>query len=332
MKSLVSLYPLVKNETIKMLKKRRFQVVILIVAALIPIFVYAQVRIAENSRKQFGEVDWQIRAEKRIADMSNTMSSNIPEEWKTYRKVEIQRLQYALDHNVDPSAPTSVNFTSTFIHNAVGLFLPLLVAVLASDIVSGEQSAGTIKLLLTRPVRRWKILMSKWITLVLFVSLVVACTALLTYLISGVAFGFAGWSAPVATGFQVTGDVLDTSGAYIIEQWQFLLMALGLAWFSCLCVAALSLMISVLVRSTAAGMGIMLATLIAGMILTNMVSTWESAKYLFMINLDTISFLAGSIPPVPGLTMGFSLLVLTAWALSALGISFRVFTRRDMLG
>jgi ABC-2 type transport system permease protein len=326
------LYPLVKNETIKMLKKRRFQVVILIVAALIPIFVYAQVRIAENNRKQFGQVDWQIQVEKRIADMSNTMSSNIPEEWKAYRKVEIQRLQYALDHNVDPSAPTSVNFTSTFIQNAVGLFLPLLVAVLASDIVSGEQSTGTIKLLLTRPVRRWKILMSKWITLVLFVSLVVACTALLTYLISGAAFGFTGWTAPVATGFQVTGDVLDTSGAYIIEQWQFLLMSLGLAWFSCLCVAALSLMISVLVRSTAAGMGIMLATLIAGMILTNMVSTWDSAKYLFMINLNTISFLAGSIPPVPGLTMGFSLLVLTSWALGALGISFRVFTRRDMLG
>ncbi|MCL6456398.1 MAG: ABC transporter permease [Gorillibacterium sp.] len=329
---MVNLYPLVKNETIKMLRKRRFQVVILIVAALIPIFVYAQVRIAENNRKQFGDVDWRISAEKRVADMSNTMSSNIPEEWKMYRKIEIQRLEYSLEKNVDPSAPTSVNFASTFIHNAVGLFLPLLVAVLASDIVSSEQSTGTIKLLLTRPVRRWKILMSKFITLILFVSLILISTALLTYLISSIAFGVGGWTAPVLTGFQVTGDVLDTSQAYIINQWQYLLMELGLAWFSCLTVATLSLMISVLVRSTAAGMGIMLAVLIAGMILTNMVSTWESAKYLFMINLDTISFLAGSIPPVPGLTMGFSLSVLAVWALAALGISFGVFTRRDILG
>ncbi|MBC8079545.1 MAG: ABC transporter permease, partial [Gorillibacterium sp.] len=223
-------------------------------------------------------------------------------------------------------------FASTFIQNAVGLFLPLLVAILASDIVSSEQSTGTIKLLLTRPVRRWKILMSKFITLILFVSLILISTALLTYLISSIAFGPGGWTAPVLTGYHVTGDVLDTSQAYIIEQWQYLIMELGLAWFSCLTVATLSLMISVLVRSTAAGMGIMLAGLIAGVILANMVSTWESAKYLFMINLDTISFLAGSIPPIPGLTMGFSLCVLSGWMLVALGISFGVFTRRDILG
>ncbi|WP_058304516.1 ABC transporter permease [Gorillibacterium timonense] len=329
---MVSLYPLVKNETIKMLRKRRFQVIVLIVAALIPIFVYAQVKVTENSRKQLGDADWRIRAEKRISDMSNTMNSNIPEDWKVYRKVEIQRLQYSLERNVDPESPNSVTFTSTFIRNSIGLFLPLLVAVIASDIVSSEQSTGTIKLLLTRPVRRWKILMSKLLTLVLFVSLIVVTTAILTYLISGLAFGYGGWQAPVLTGFQVSGDQLDTSHVQIVEQWRFLLMELGLAWFSCLVVACLSLMISVLVRSTAAGMGIMLAVLIAGMILTNMVSSWESAKYLFMINLDTISFLAGSIPPVPGLSLDFSLTVLAIWALASLVVSFGVFTRRDVLG
>lgn len=332
MRPLVSLYPLVKNETIKMLRKRRFQVILLIVAALIPIFVYAQMKINENSHKQLGDADWRIRAEKRIADMSNSLNSNIPEDWKVYRKVEIQRLQYSLERNIDPESPNSVTFTSTFIRNSIGLFLPLLVAVAASDIVSSELSTGTIKLLLTRPVRRWKILMSKLITLVLFVSLIVVCTALLAYLISGLAFGYGGWTAPVLTGFQVSGDQLDTSHVQIVEQWRFLLMELGLAWFSCLTVACLSLMISVLVRSTAAGMGIMLAALIAGMILTNMVSSWESAKYLFMINLDTISFLAGSIPPVPGLSLDFSLSVLAVWALASLLVSFGVFTRQDILG
>ncbi|WP_438433027.1 ABC transporter permease [Gorillibacterium sp. sgz500922] len=329
---MVSLYPLVKNETIKMLRKRRFQVILLIVAALIPIFVYAQMKITESSHKQLGDADWRIRAEKRISDMSNSLNSSIPDDWKVYRKVEIQRLQYSLERNVDPESPSSVTFTSTFIRNSIGLFLPLLVAVAASDIVSSEQSTGTIKLLLTRPVRRWKILMSKWIALLLFVSLIVICTALLTYLLSGLAFGYGGWNAPVLTGFQVSGDQLDTSHAHIVEQWRFLLMELGLAWFSCLTVACLSLMISVLVRSTAAGMGIMLAVLIAGMILTNMVSSWESAKYLFMINLDTISFLAGSLPPVPGLSLDFSLTVLAVWALASLVVSFGVFTRRDIMG
>lgn len=46
----------------------------------------------------------------------------------------------------------------------------------ASDIVSGERTTGTIKMLLTRPVRRWKVLMSKLIALLMFVSLIILST------------------------------------------------------------------------------------------------------------------------------------------------------------
>jgi ABC-2 type transport system permease protein len=90
-------------------------------------------------------------------------------------------------------------------------------------------------------------------------------------------------------------------------------------------------MVSVLVRSTAAGMGIMLATLIAGTILSEMASSWTSAKYLFMLNLSTIDFLTGDLPSIPGLTLTFSLVVLTVWAVGALVAAYTVFTKRDVL-
>lgn len=329
---MISLYPLIQNETIKMLKKRRFLVIIFIIALLIPVFTYAQMKIAESSRKQFGTTDWHVTTQQQITEYSNRLSSNrVPEEWKRYLKVEIKRLQYALDKNVDPTSPNGVTFTRDFFKNAIGLFLPLMVAVVAADIVSSEQSTGTIKILLTRPVRRWKILMSKLITLTLFISLIILMTGLLCYAISGLVFGYGGWTMPVLTGFQVSGTELSTANAHVVDQWLYLLMEMSLGWFSCFVVGCLSLMVSVLVRSTAAGMGIMLATLIAGTILTNMVSSWESAKYLFMVNLETVTFLSGTLPPVPGLTLPFSLAVLGAWALAALAVSFRVFTKRDIL-
>jgi ABC-2 type transport system permease protein len=118
---------------------------------------------------------------------------------------------------------------------------------------------------------------------------------------------------------------------HAIEQWQFMLMEFGLAWFSGVVVACMSLMVSVLVRSTAAGIGIMLATLIAGTILANMVSSWETAKYFFMVNIDTIGYLVGSPPPIAGMTITFSLAVLAVWAVVALIVAFRVFTKRDIL-
>jgi ABC-2 type transport system permease protein len=326
------MYPLVRNETLKVWRKKRFFVILMILIVLIPIFTYAQLKVSESFREQTGTNDWRIKAETQINDYKNRLNSaRIPEEWKSFLRVEMQRLQFYLDKNIDPNAPSGVSFAREFAINSVSLFLPLMVMVIAADLVSSEHSQGTIKLLLTRPVRRWKVLTSKYIALTFYVTLIVLATALLSYGISGALFGYSGWSAPVLTGFVINGSDVDTSNVHIVEQWQFLLMVLGLAWFSCMVVAILSLTVSVLVRSTAAGMGIMLAILIAGSILANMAANWETAKYFFMVNLNTVSYLAGQLPPVPGMTMEFSLSVLAITTLFSILISYGVFTRRDVL-
>lgn len=327
-----SLYLLVQNEMLKMIRKKRFHVVVLILLVLIPMFTYAQMKSAEQLRKQFGTDDWRITTQQKIVDYTNTLASNrVPEEWKKWRIVQIQLMQHSLDHDINPQEPNGVTFTRDFIHNAVSLFIPLLIAVIATDIVSGEHSTGTIKLLLTRPVRRWKILTSKLITLLLFVSLTILATGILSYLISGLVFGYKGWTVPVMTGFKLIGADVDFSYVHVVPQWLYLFMVFGLAWFTCIVVACMSLMVSVLFRSTAAGMGIMMAALIAGSILVNMVSSWNSAKYLFMVNMDTISYLTGTLPPIEGMNLSFSLAVLSIWAIAALVVAYTVFIRRDVL-
>lgn len=328
---MTSLYPLVRNETLKIMKKKRFLVVVLILAVLIPVFTYAQMKVAQNNIEKFGQ-DWRRELQQRITDIQNTLGSDrVPEEWKKFRRVMVQQLQYYLDNDVNPQSPDGVTFTRSFMQNAVTLFIPLLVMSIASDLVSSERSTGTIKMLLTRPVRRWKILASKLITLTLFVSLIVVTTLVLCYLISGAVFGYNGWTMPIFTGFLISGAEVNESFVHAIPQWLYLLMQSGLIWFASLVVAYLALMVSVLVRSTAASIVTMMATIIAGMILTNMASSWHSAKYLFMVNLDLTDYLAGSPPPIEGMTLTFSLLVLAVWAIVSLIISFRVFTKQDIL-
>jgi ABC-2 type transport system permease protein len=330
--ALSSLLALVQNECIKMIKKRRFLVVILILAALIPIFTYAQMRVSQNQLKQFGTSDWRAEARQQVSDLTQRLNSpRVPEEYKQNLKVRVQLLQYYLDRDINPQAPNAVTFTRVFVQNSISLFVPLLVMVFAADIVSSEHSNGTIKLLLTRPVRRWKILMSKLIALILFVSLTVLALAVLCYAISGVVFGYGGWSVPTFVGFRIAGNTVDTSLVRAVPQWLYLLMELGLVWAAGLVVAFMSLMLSVLIRSTAASMGTMLAIIIAGTILQNMVSSWESAKYLFMVNLRLTDYLDGSLPPIKGMTLGFSLSVLAVWSAAAIAVSFYHFTRKDIL-
>jgi ABC-2 type transport system permease protein len=329
---LTSLYPLVKNETIKILKKKRFLVVVLVLAVLIPIFTYAQLQSAKNAAKQFGTQDWRAEVQQRIYDYANRLgSARVPEEWKRWMTVQVQQLQYYLDNDVNPRSPSGVTFVRFFLSETVTLFIPLLVLGIASDLISGERSGGTIKMLLTRPVPRWKILTSKLITLILFVSLIIVTTIILAYLISGFVFGYGGWDMPVFAGFQVEGTEVDTSNVHVIDQWLFLIMQGGLAWFSAVAVACLALMVSVLVRSTAASIVIMMATIISGLILANMAGSWTSAKYLFMVNLDLPDYLSGNLPPIEGMSLTFSMAVLAAWAIGSLVISYWVFTKQDIL-
>ncbi len=315
----------------KLIAKKRLIVIGIIIAVLVALFTYAQFKEIETQREKLGTDDWRTMLQGRIIDQQNRLgSSRISDEWRKQIQISLQQNQYYLDHDINPSEPGAPTFMRMFLENSIEMFIPLMVMVIASDIVSSEHSQGSIKLLLTRPVRRWKVLLSKYITLGLAVSLIVAMAGLLSYLISGLVFGYKGWGAPVLTGFNVTEAGLNTANVKLIDQWQFLLMDFGLVWFVAIVVGTLAFMLSVLIRSTAAGMGVMLAALISGAILNNMVSSWESAKYFFMVNLRLTNYMTGSPPPIEGMTLSFSMLVLLVWWAAALFVSFFVFTRKDV--
>ncbi|HWO95063.1 MAG TPA: ABC transporter permease [Bacillus sp. (in: firmicutes)] len=322
---------LLQNEMIKLVAKKRIVVVTVIMAVLIAMFTYAQYKETERLKEKLGTTDWRTSLQQQIVDTQNRLSgSRISDEWRKQLQIRVTQQQYYLDHNINPAEPGAPTFVRVFVENSIQLLLPLMIMVIAADLVSSEHSIGTVKLLLTRPVKRWKILLSKYITLVFSVSLIMLLFGLLSYLISGLVFGFKGWVAPVLTGFTIEGGELNTSAVHLVPQWQYLLMEFGLTWFVSLVVGTFSFMLSVLIRSTAAGMGVMLACLISGTILSSMVSSWESAKYLFMVNLDLTAYLRGAAPPIEGMSLGFSLAVLSIWGAAALFVSFIVFIRQDV--
>jgi ABC-2 type transport system permease protein len=322
---------LIENEMMKLIAKKRLVVIALIIGVLVILFTYAQYKTFQTQRDKLGTSDWRTILQQQIIDTQNRLSSSrISAEWKKQLQISLQQEQYYLNHNINPSEPGAPTFVRMFLENSIDLFIPLMVMVIASDLVSSEYSLGSIKLLLTRPVRRWKVLLSKYITLCLAISLIVCISGVLAYLLSGIVFGYKGWEAPILTGFSVTESGLNTSAVKLIATWQYLLMDFGLVWFVAIVVGTLSFMLSVLIRSTAAGMGVMLASLISGAILSNMVSSWHSAKYLFMVNLRLTDYLKGTAPPIEGMTLSFSLIVLLVWWAAALFVAFFSFTTKDV--
>ena len=75
-----------------------------------------------------------------------------------------------------------------------------MVVMLVSDMLSGETSTGTIKLLLVRPVSRSKIWIGKWLVS-LFASALISTLLYGSLLVVGwIIFGTAGARQPIIVG------------------------------------------------------------------------------------------------------------------------------------
>ena len=320
---------LLQNETVKIIRRRRFAIVIAILAAILTLVSYSQYRLLQNQRNR----NWRAEIQQRVAGMQNALRrGRMNESWARAMRAEISRLQFYLDHDIEPDKPSAPIFVRGFANVAGFLLLPLLIAVLGSDIVSAENAEGTDKLLLTRPVRRWKILTSKLVTLWIFATLTLLCGALLAFLISAPVLPSRGWAAPIFSGFQFGRGALSVEGIRQLPLWKDALIAYGLEWFALLTVASISLMLSVIFKSSAASIGTMLASLIGGTILTRISPDWTAGKYLFVSALPLADYYSGQATPYDGMTMTFCIALLGAWAAGALAVAYVLFIRKDVFG
>ena len=321
--------PLIENETLKLLRRRRFTVVVAILFSILAIVTYSQYQRLINQRNR----NWRAEVQERVARYQNALRrGRANETWQRSMRAEINRLQFYLDHDIEPDKPTAPLFVRTFANVAGFLLLPLLVGVLGSDIVSAESSEGTDKLLLTRPVRRWKILTAKLITLWMFATLTLFAGAVMAYVVAAPFLPRGGWGAPTFTGFSVARGAFRVDAVRQLPLWKDTLIAYGLEWYALLAVASIALLLSVIFRSSAAAIGTMLASLIGGTILTRVSPDWTAGKYLFVSALPLADYYTGEPPPYEGMSMAFCLGLLAVWALVAMIISYAIFTRRDVFG
>ncbi len=113
--------------------------------------------------------------------------------------------------------------------------IPLLVALVTGDLVSGEAAMGTVRLLVSRPVSRVQLLLSKFIAGNLYVFLLLAWLGILALGLGLFLFG--------------PGDliVIKSEELTILQGddtlWRFL-SALGIAFVSLMVVSAFSLLLS----------------------------------------------------------------------------------------
>ena len=212
--------------------------------------------------------------------------------------------------------PEQITFWTVFLTStSLVTVVALLAIVIAGGIVSSEFSQGTVKFLLINPVKRWKILMSKYFT-VITVGYIMLCILFVVMIpITGLMLGFDGFSTPY---IYVSGGEVKEMPTLLYAAEQYLMKSVEMVVMSTLAFA-----ISSLVRSTALAIGVSVFTMCIGSTVTKLLGQLgqDWARFLVFANTDLASISKGySIFAQHSLTFAVGVLIahmvvflLTAW-------------------
>lgn len=329
---------LVRNEIYKMILRKKIILITILLILFVGLFSYGENYIYNQRINAFlhesnqSNYSWENIANQRLERLKeNLESAYIPERGIKSIEIQIEQLEYFIDNNINPITPSVARFNVEFVKQSITLFLPLLIVILGADLISGEFSDQTIKVLLTRAVPRWKILLSKLIALLIMTTLMVLLMGIISTVVSRIFINRLGFDEPVITGFKLVNGELSTGSVIQITSLKYMFLNYSLAWYVALVMSAITFMVSVLVKSMGSAIGIIMASLIGGQFLQFFLSDWVLVKYFFVTNLDLTKYLTGSYQQVEGMNLLFSALVLLTWGVISIFISFFIFSKKDIL-
>ena len=266
-------------------------------------------------------------ANSNLASFENTDELTYQEklEYNSYLEVQAES-RYILDTGNDINNSDSLKGILQSFYSQFGIFLIVVVVMIAGTIVSEEFNKGTIKLLLVKPYTRSKILMAKAITTLIMIIFVIIVTLLMEILIGGVIFGFDSLSEPaVAYNFNTNTiqemNIFANLGLQTLTQLPMIIL-----------LATLAFAISTIFSNSTLAITISLLGYMSSSIINQLAIGYDLQflKYFVTMNWDLSMYLYGGLPYMEGMSMLLSILICVAYFLIMMIPTFIVFKKRNI--
>jgi ABC-2 type transport system permease protein len=199
--------------------------------------------------------------------------------------------------------------------------IPLLVALVTGDLVSGEAAMGTIRMLLTQPISRTQLLLSKFIAGGIYTLMVIVWLGFMSVIMGKLLFG--------------AGDlmVLNSDGLVIIQEadvnWRYLggFLVAFLALFT---VSSLSICLSCFTDNSIGPIVTTMAIILLFTIIGTLdVHVFDSIRP-FLLTTHMASWRSFFEDPLPIQEIKNSILILCIHNVVLIGISVYVFNKKDI--
>ncbi|KGR81002.1 ABC transporter permease [Lysinibacillus boronitolerans] len=308
---------LIQNEWMKLWHKKGTwaMVAMLILVILVPAGITKYYEVKSPT-----EGSWQDIEQEAIQSYKETLAGeDLTEEDKAYFQEQMAISEYRLANDApsqkDSSLASFMSFTSGML-----TLVTLFTVITAASIVSSEFSTGTIKMLLTRPMSRAKVLTSKLLTTFLFGLLLYVVNVVVSALIGLILFGMG------------TGVELEMVNGQVVEKavWSDLAYHYLLSGGDFVMSTLFAFLIGSVFRSSSLAIGLTMFLSFTGGMIVMFLSRYDIVKYIWLTHSDLTQYEHGGGSMIADVTLPFSLIVLAIYAVVFLVISYSTFMKRDV--
>lgn len=265
---------------------------------------------------------------KNVINMENSMQEldykEKQEKNNSIEKREINR--YILENNVDINKSNDVRGILKDVFSEYGLFIIVMIVMIAGTIVSEEFNKGTIKLLLVKPYDRRKILLAKFITVLIMIVFSIVAVVLMELIVGGIIFGVDSLSVPVLQ-YNFVTQSLESMNIFAYLGIEILTQLPKLVLLATLAFACSTLFTNSAVAIAIPLLGYMSADMINLLVIQYKV---EFMKFFVSLNWDFKEYLFGNLPNMEGLTLGFSMVICALYFVVMLIPTFVVFQKKNI--
>ena len=256
---------------------------------------------------------------------------------KSYMNLMLQSVPESFE--IDLSQTINGYFMCYIILNTLLIQVPILIALIAGDAISGEANMGTLRLLLTKPVSRTGIILTKFAASVIFTILLLIWMAFMALLVSLFLFG-----AEDLLIFRVRGDqsqIMQIASNDVL--WRYF-AAFGYAAVALSVIAALAMLLSVFAENSIGPIIATVCIVIVCTIISNInvpiidenVKPWLFTSYLvgwkgffYIATTEDGETIKGSLENWPAIRN--SLYILFAHIFILVGLTVAAFNKKDIL-
>ena len=262
-------------------------------------------------------------------EIINTDTSNLTnDENKAYEQTNelLLKAEYALEHKEDVNSYHSLKYMVEYYFDEFSFLIIVFIILISAAIVSDEYSKGTIKSLLITPYSRYRIIIAKFITSIIYMLLLITLLFIYELIIGGLIYGFDSLSLPVLV-YNFTSQSLATSNVF--SYWLISLAAIIPFYLMILLIA---FTLSTVLTNTGGAITITFLTYLGSSIINAIAETYNIwiFRYIISLNWNFNQYLFCNTPTYSHITLPFSIIIYIIYFVILLGISIIVFKKRDI--